>query len=168
MRSRFALGGHPLHPLLATVPMGLAVWILVGDLVYLWGGQNRFWYDLAFWTGIATIGTALIAAFPGFGDYFTVALRSEARGIATIHMVLNLTVVGLFIGTALLSSNGGALTAPRLNWMVTLHAVAVGLLVVSGWLGGEMAYRHHLGMVPDDAEAERLETSRHHVPAGVR
>ena len=168
MRSRFAIAGHPLHPLLVTIPVGLAVWTLVADLVYLWGGQNRFWYDLAFWTGIATIVSALIAALPGFGDYVTVAGRSAARGLATLHMVLNLTVVALFVVAALLSANNGALTGNRLNWTVILHALAVGVLVISGWLGGEMAYRHHLGMVPDDAETERLETSRHQMPAGAR
>jgi uncharacterized membrane protein len=132
------------------------------------GGQDRFWYDMALWTGIGTFVSALVAAIPGFVDYFTVALKSRARGMATAHMLLNLTFVALFVVAALMMANGGALSGQMLTWVVALHAIAVGLLAVSGVLGGEMVYRHHLGMVPDDREVERLEEEHHRVEVGSR
>ena len=52
------------------------------------------------WSGIAAIVTALLAALPGFGDYFTMARHSDARGIATAHMGLNLATVALFVVAA--------------------------------------------------------------------
>jgi uncharacterized membrane protein len=52
--------------------------------------------------------------------------------------------------------SGSSLTA-----VVALHAVGVGLLTISGALGGEMVYRHHLAMIPDDGEQEEEEKRRH-------
>src|SRR5438477_3753136 len=102
MRSKFSILGHPLHPLLVALPIGLLAWTLVSDIVYLGTNKNHMWYDMAFWTGIAAIVTALLAALPGFGDYFTMALHSDANRMATAHMIFNLTLVGLFFVAMLL------------------------------------------------------------------
>src|SRR5689334_8285138 len=97
MRSKFSIAGHPLHPLLVALPIGLFVWALVSNIVYATDKIGRAeWFDIAFWSGIAAIITALVAALPGFGDYLTMAVKSDARGIATTHMALNLTTVALF------------------------------------------------------------------------
>ena len=37
---------------------------------------------------------------------------------------------------------------------------------ISGWLGGEMVYRNHIGMIPEDAEAERDQQVRHGAAPG--
>ncbi|MCL6646243.1 MAG: hypothetical protein K6U88_15010 [Dehalococcoidia bacterium] len=87
MRSQFAIAGHPIHPTLVAVPIGLFVWTLVSDIVFLARGRDQMWYDIAFWTGIAAIVTALVAALPGFGDYVTMAIDTDARGIATAAAV---------------------------------------------------------------------------------
>jgi uncharacterized membrane protein len=168
MRSKFAIAGHPLHPLLVALPIGLFVWALVGDIVYIARDNDPVWYDTAFWTGIAAIATALVAALFGFGDYFTMAVKSDARGIATTHMLLNLTVVALFVVAAGMMWDDGAVDGSRLTLVVALHAVGVGILALSGWLGGEMVYKHHLAVVPDDAELEREEHARHDLPATAR
>jgi uncharacterized membrane protein len=162
MRSKFAIAGHPLHPLLVALPIGLIVWTLVADIVYATDRLARpEWYDIAFWSGIAAIVTALLAALPGFGDYFTMASKSDARGIATAHMGLNLSVVALYIAAMVLMLDNGAIEGGRLTAVIVLHAVGVGLLTLSGWLGGEMVFRHHLAMIPDDGELEQAEHARH-------
>lgn len=47
--------------------------------------------------------------------------------------------------------------------------VAIALLSVFGSLGGELSYRKHLGMVPDDGELERAEQRHDELrPAGDR
>jgi uncharacterized membrane protein len=163
MRSKFSVFGHPLHPLMVAVPVGLFIWTLVADVVYLATARTAVWYEIAFWTGMAAIVTALLAALPGFGDYFTVAVHSDARTIATAHMLLNLAVVALFFVAMLLMLNSGATAGVRLTAVFLLHLVGVGLLAVSGWLGGEMVFRHHLAMIPDDPDAERAELRRHDV-----
>jgi uncharacterized membrane protein len=106
------------------------------------------WYVIAFWSGIAALISALIAALPGFGDYFMVASKTEAAGIAVAHMLLNLTALALFFVAILLMLNDNATSGGRLVAVVTLHGVGLILLGLSGWLGGEMVYRHHLAVVP--------------------
>jgi uncharacterized membrane protein len=165
MRSKFSIAGHPLHPTLVALPVGLFVWALVADIVYIARDRDAVWYDIAFWTGIAAIVTALVAALPGLGDYVTMARHSDARGMATTHMLLNLATVALFVVAAVLMWDDGAVSGGRLTAVVVMHAAGVGLLALSGWLGGEMVYKHHLAVVPDDAEQERAEHARHEVPS---
>ncbi len=161
MRSRMSILGHPLHPMLIALPIGLFAWTLVADIVYAGSGRTHEWYSIAFWSGIAAIVTALLAALPGFGDYFTMAVHSDARGMATAHMLLNLSVVVLFLVAMLLMLGDGALRGGRQATVLVLHAVGVGLLLLSGWLGGEMVYRHHLAVIPDSPELEDGEHLRH-------
>ena len=161
MRSKLSIAGHPLHPMLVAIPIGLFAWALVADIVYAASGRTHEWYSIAFWSGIAAILTALLAALPGFGDYLTMAVHSDARGIATAHMLLNLTVVALFFIAMLLALDDNAARGGAQVAVLVLHAVGVGLLLLSGWLGGEMVFRHHLAMIPDDAELERAEQAHH-------
>ena len=161
MRSKFAIHGHPIHPMLVALPIGLFLWTLVADIVYLSTDHDRTWYEIAFWTGVAAWVSALVAALPGLGDYLAVAVKSDARGMATGHMVLNVAVVGLYFVAWLLMLDNGAVDGDRLAVVTALHAAGSGLLLLSGWLGGEMVYRHHLGMVADTGELERSEEARH-------
>jgi len=147
--------------MLIALPIGLFGWTLVADIVYAASGRTHEWYSIAFWSGIAAIVTALIAALPGFGDYFTMAVNSDARGMATAHMGLNLIVVVLFFVAMLMMREDRAINGGRQTIVLILHAVGVGLLLLSGWLGGEMVFRHHLAMVPDDAELGQAEQTHH-------
>ncbi|HEX5368869.1 MAG TPA: DUF2231 domain-containing protein, partial [Dehalococcoidia bacterium] len=119
-------------------------------------------------TGIAAMITAAVAALPGFGDYLTVAKRSDAASMALGHMVLNLTVLALYFVAMLLMLDNGALTGTDLAIVVILHGIGTGVLVLSGWLGGEMVYRHHLAIVPDDSESEAIENTHHRQAGGLR
>lgn len=161
MKSKFAIGGHPLHPMLVAVPIGLFAWALVSDIVFLASDTNQMWYDIAFWSGIAAIVTALAAALPGFGDYITMARKSDASQLAIVHMALNLGVVALYFVAMLLMLDNGAIDGGRLGLVIALHAVGVVALLVSGWIGGEMVFRHHLAVIADDASMASAEMQLH-------
>jgi uncharacterized membrane protein len=160
MRSKFSIYGHPLHPLMVTLPIGLFTWAFIADIAYLIS-DSMTWYDISFWSGVAGIIAAIAAAIPGFGDYLTIGVHSRSRIIATAHMGLNLAVVVLFAVAAGLQADEGATSGASLTLLVILHGVGVGLLAVSGALGGEMVYRHHLAMIPDDGEHADQERRRH-------
>jgi uncharacterized membrane protein len=165
MRSKFSIMGHPLHPLLVALPIGLFVWAFASDIIYLATSHDHMWYAISFWTGIAAIVTALLAALPGFGDFFTMAIHTDARVPGTAHMLLNLGIVALYIIAAIMQSGDKAVAGGMLTGVFIIHLVGVGLLLLSGWLGGEMVFRHHMAMVPDDSEAEQVE-QRHHELGG--
>jgi uncharacterized membrane protein len=161
MRSKFAIAGHPIHPMLVALPIGLFTWAVICDIVYLASDRDKLWYDMAFWAGIGGILTGLLAALPGIGDLLTMARHTDARWMTIMHGVLNVTVIAVFFIAMLLMLDDGATSGGALGTVFVLHLIGLGLLGLSGWLGGEMVYRYHLGMVPDDGEVERMESARH-------
>src|SRR5450631_1010620 len=95
MKSRAAIGNHPVHPALVTLPIGAFFLVLVGDLAHARTGAD-FWYSFSFVSLGVGIVTALVAATAGFVDYYGVKMSDAGFRIARIHMVLNLTGVALY------------------------------------------------------------------------
>ena len=77
MRSKVAIAGHPLHPMLVPVPIGLLVGAVVADIAYPITDRDHMWYDIAFWALIGGVVSALIAALAGFGEYSPKPRRSR-------------------------------------------------------------------------------------------
>jgi len=71
---------------------------------------------------------------------------SERRGRACSHGALNLIIVGLFVANLVLRSVGYPPTALP----ITLSAVGVGVLLVSGWFGWELIYGQGVAVSPRD------------------
>jgi uncharacterized membrane protein len=127
---------HPIHPMLVPFPIALWIFSLVADVIF-WFGGAPLWKDLAFYTMLGGVIGALAAAVPGYLDYRTISEPAVAR-IGLWHMIINLSTAVLF-----------AVNVWLRTWMaadavlpVLLSLVGVGLLSVSGWLGGEMVYVH--------------------------
>lgn len=159
MRSKAKIGGHPIHPMLITVPIGLFIGTLVADVLYQTSG-NVFWYDVAWWTMAGGILGALLAAVPGMIDYFGVARHTRARATATAHMVINLTVVALYAISLYLRNDHGALDGAPWAWAFGLDVVSIAMLSASGWLGGELVYRFGIGMEREAMRISMLDEDR--------
>jgi uncharacterized membrane protein len=135
MHSPASLKGHPIHPMLIVFPVGLWVFSLVSDLIYQWELGSATWSIVAYYTMAGGIIGALLAAVPGLIDLL--AIRDiKSRRIGIVHMVVNLVVVGLYAVNLYLRSQPGHSS----HVTIALSVVAVGLLTVSGWLGGELVY----------------------------
>ncbi len=136
------------------LPVGMWVASLIFDIVYL-STRNPFWHDAAYWNILFGVIAALVAAVSGMTDLFTLPMRNEARRIGWTHMTLNVSIVVLFIINLIIrAQTGGALIGTPLTWTFVLNVVAVVMLLVSGWLGGEMIYRW--GVAVPEETAERL------------
>lgn len=145
MKSSVVVAKHPLHPMLVTIPIGAFLLTLIGDLAYA-GTHNPFWHGFSMWTmGIGIIG-GLLAAVPGLIDYLTVVPAGEAKRQATTHMILNVSIVGLFIINLAIRYYAGATSGAPWGWALALTIVGNLALLYSGWLGGELVYRHRLGV----------------------
>lgn len=162
MRSKFSIAGHPLHAMLVVIPIGLFLWAFVAQVVFI-AQDEQLWYDISFWSAIAAVVTALLAAAPGFGDYMTLARKSDANAIATAHMVLNIAVIALYFVAIMLMLDNGATDGSEQGAVVALMAAGSAALLASGWLGGEMVYRHHIGVNSDTEELAAQEIARHEV-----
>lgn len=157
MRTPAQIAGHPIHPMLVTLPIGMWVFSLVADLIALRSGSPEIWQAAALYTMIGGILGALAAAVPGLIDLLS--LRDAAiKGTAIKHMTLNLTIVALYVINAWLRIQGAA--SPNI-WLL-LSIVAIALLLVSGWLGGKMVYEAGVAVHTDDtaASADTWATAR--------
>jgi uncharacterized membrane protein len=143
MRTPASIGSHPIHPMLVVFPIGLWVFSLVCDLVYLGGGQANIWGALALYSMVGGLVGALAAALPGFVDFVSLGERAVRR-IALTHMTINLIVVALYAVNIWLRFNDPANTPVG----IVLSVIGVGMLAASGWLGGEMVHVHGVGVEP--------------------
>ena len=146
MKSKAAIGDHPIHPALVAIPIGAFVLAFIGDIATS-TTQSQFWYSFALCCiGIGILG-ALFAAIFGFVDYFSVPMTPRVKNLATSHMVLNLTAVVLYIVSFLLRMNDAAFQTGRWTFVMALEVIALVILATSGWIGGQMAYVHRVGVV---------------------
>jgi uncharacterized membrane protein len=151
MRTPANIAKHPIHPMLVPIPIGLWIFSLVCDLVYVFGWGGDVWRTVAFYNMVAGVVGALIAAIPGLIDLLS--LPPAPKKTALIHMTLNLSIVALYVLNIVLRvGNPERITAP-----VWLSVIAVALLGASGWLGGKLVYE--LGVAVDTGEeAAHLKT----------
>lgn len=162
MKSSVNLANHPLHPILVPIPIGAFLLTLIGDIAYT-ATSNTFWYSFSSWTmGIGIVG-ALLAAIPGFLDYISVVPEGEPKRQATVHMAVNLGIVAIFALNLVMRLFTTASTGA--NWWLSLimTVVGVGALMYTGWLGGELVYRHRMGIderVHPEAPSLRVTMSR--------
>jgi uncharacterized membrane protein len=156
MRTPASIAGHPIHPMLVTLPIGLFVFSFVCDLIYVFGSGNPTFAIVALYTMAGGIVGALAAAIFGFIDLMSLPPEPRKTGLA--HMTINLIVVVLYVINFWLRS--GTPEAP--GGYVWLSLIAIALLVVSGWLGGKMVYVYGVAVsgVGDKARGEEPRSMR--------
>ncbi len=140
MRTPASIAGHPIHPMLVPIPIGLWIFSLVCDLIHAGGSTNAAWPTVALYTMGAGIVGALLAAVPGLIDL--ISLPPGPRRTALTHMAINLTVVALYVINIWLRLG----SPERPGKLIWLSVIAIGLLVISGWLGGKMVYVHGIAV----------------------
>jgi uncharacterized membrane protein len=148
MRTPANIAGHPIHPMLVTIPIGLWVFSLVADLIALRSGSPQSWALVAFYTMVGGIVGAVAAALPGLIDLLS--LKDTAiKKTAIVHMSLNLTIVALYAVNAWMRWQASVTG----NVTLMLSILAILMLLVSGWLGGKMVYLARVGVSTDEVEA---------------
>ena len=158
MASRASIAGHPVHPMLVTLPIGLFIFSLVADIDAF--GGREIWPVVAFYCMGGGIVGALLAAIPGFIDLVSMT-DERVKKIGLYHMGINLVVVTLYAVNFALRWGGDA-------WDGTpfaLSVIAIVLLAVSGWLGGHMVYVHGVAV---EAPGGRPGVERRKVQLPVR
>ena len=141
MRTPASIAGHPMTPKLNTLPDGQLIFSLISDLGALLSAEPENWHTAAFYTMVGGFVGALIAAMPGFIDFLSIT-NERVRRIAIMHMSFNLIAVTLYGVNIWLRVDGNDVSGTPL----LLSLLGVGLLGVSGWLGGSMVYRHGVGV----------------------
>ena len=153
MRSKAAIGGHPIHPALVAIPIGAFTFTLVADVIR-WQTGNPTWGDAARYALVVGVIGALAAAAVGLVDYFGVTMSMAGFKVARLHLILNLTAVTLFAVSLWLRYRDPD------GWSTSGFLVStLAFLVVSasGYLGGELVFKHKVGVMETaDREATEL------------
>ena len=140
--------GHPAHPILVTVPIGawaVSAWYdarsaVTGD------PRDEHAADGALRVGVAG---AVLAAATGVAQYLDT--RGGVRRETSVHAALNNVALGLYLGS------WAARRADRRPLGRCLAAAALGVVGVSGYLGGDISYRHGVGVRPQALRDPALE-----------
>jgi len=155
MKSKAAIQGHPLHPALVPVPIGAWALVLVGDLVYA-NTMNGFWYQFSYYAMLIGLVGALSAAVLGFIDYFGVKMSEAGHRSAKLHMTMNLIISALYAVNLWLRADFKAISGNAWTLVFALEVVCFLALGVSGWIGGELTFKHKVG-VQEQSDAEATE-----------
>lgn len=165
MASRASIGGHPIHPMLIPFPIGLLVFSLIADLIYLWRG-NPVWENyLAFYTLLGGIIGAAAAAVPGLIDWATLTERETVK-IANWHARVNIITLLIFIASFYLRTTGGASWIASMPMLpIVLSIIGVVGLSIAGWLGGELVFKHGVAVNMQAPEIPEKPDSQRHIRA---
>ncbi|WP_230532769.1 DUF2231 domain-containing protein [Microvirga roseola] len=139
--------GHPVHPMLVTVPIGTWTLALGLDTLEALGAKNGRDYgraaDIAIQTGAAG---AVAAAAAGLADWQQTHGRSRRVGLA--HALVNSTALGLQLASIALRRRGRR----REGRLAT--AAAWGVMFAGAYLGGHLVYRRRQGVDQADRSVE--------------
>ncbi len=143
--STAAIAGHPLHPMLVPLPIGLLVGALASDVAYA-ASRDRFWARASFALTAGGVATGMVSAAAGLTDFVTRA-KIRSHRIAWFHGGGNALVMGLSaVSIAIRARDPERAVLPA---GLLLSLASGGLLLVTGWLGGELVFRHRIGQAPD-------------------
>lgn len=137
MKTPASIYGHPIHPMIVPIPIGLFLFSYVADLAVRFNVIGDAWPDVAFYCMGGGIIGALLAAIFGLIDLLSLE-TGRAKRIGIAHMLINLGVVALYVVNLLLRWQPDA--SPGTPFV--LSTIAILALLVSGWLGGHMVYLH--------------------------
>jgi uncharacterized membrane protein len=149
MQTPASIARHPIHPMLVPIPIGLWIFSFACDLVHAFGGAADPWTTIAFYSIGGGIIGALLAAIPGLVDLLS--LPEAPRSTAIKHMAINLTVVVLYMINFVMRWRDPA----NPGWLVWLSLISLGLLVISGWLGGKMVYEYGVAVATTNEPPRR-------------
>jgi uncharacterized membrane protein len=152
MKSKASYKGHPVHPALIPFPFAFLYGAFFFDLAGRLTARPSWWTTGAYLSLVGVIA-ALVAAIPGFIDYFgTVPPNSSGKRRATKHMIVNLAAVTLF--AVAWAIRGQPDVTPGVP-VLALEGIGLALLTAGGWMGGVLVSRNQIGVDHRYAQAGR-------------
>ncbi|WP_200876377.1 DUF2231 domain-containing protein [Amycolatopsis rifamycinica] len=131
--------------MLIVFPFGLLATAVVFDILHLITDGSGFAVAAAYAIAAGIVG-GVVAAVPGWIDWFAIPAGTRAKRVGLIHGAGNVLLLVLFAVSWLLRANAGDWVPGA--WALIFGFAGVALAGVTGWLGGELVER--LGVGVDD------------------
>jgi len=148
VKSTASIAGHPIHPILIPFPIAFLVGAFLADIAY-WVTQDAFWARASLWLVAAGVVSGAVAAIFGLTDFLTIRrVREHAAG--WIHFLGNAFAITLGLISWILRTGDPAQAV--LPWGILFTGVITITVVITGWFGGELAYRYRIGVVGPEQE----------------
>ena len=134
--------GHPIHPMLVLFPVAFFVATLGADVGY-WYSGNPAWVTAGLWLLGTGLVTAALAALAGLTDFIGDA-RIRQLNDAWHHAIGNVIAVLIALFSFYWRYRNGA--AGVIPSGLVMSLIVVGILLFTGWKGGEMVFRHRVAV----------------------
>ena len=129
--------GHPLHPVLVTVPLGAWTSTMLLDLIWLADQDEGVarGADITMWLGLAGAASSAVTGATNWVD-----TDGPERRTGMLHALLNSGATVLNLTSAFLRLTGQRSTA------IKFSATAYAISLYSAYLGGELSYSNAIGV----------------------
>ncbi|NYH44558.1 putative membrane protein [Micromonospora jinlongensis] len=146
MESRLKVLGHPVHPMLVMFPVALLATAVLFDVVDTVGGPDLLG-EVAYWNITVGLVGGLLAAVAGSFDLLAIPTGTRAKRVGLLHAGANLAVILLFAAIWVVRLNADSRAAG--GALLVVEIVALAILGISAWLGGELVDRLGVGVDRD-------------------
>ena len=147
--------GHPFHPILVTIPIGAWVASFVFDIGSR-AAEAPYLVKASSWLIVIGLIGAVAAASVGLLDFFAIPPGTPAFRTGLIHLVLNLAIVAAYV-VNVLWRRGSFDDDQVAVGPIVLSLVSLGALMISGYLGGKLAFRYGVRVAEEHDQAEGFE-----------
>ena len=138
-KSTAKIGGHPIHPMLIPFPIVCFILVFLCDIRIAQGHTNLA--AATNWLLIIGLVMGALAAAAGLTDFLG---EKRIQGSDAVqHMLANVSAVVLEVVNLVLrlrNSHSIASTGIYISLVVVL------ILIYSGWKGGDLVYKHGMGV----------------------
>lgn len=140
-QSTAKIGDHPIHPMLVPFPIVCFVLTFVTDIIYT-RTHDVTWANASVWLLVVGLVFAALAAVAGLTDFLGDD-RIRGSSDAVKHMLANVTAVVLELVNVILRWRDiGFIDSTG----IYISGIVVLILLYSGWKGGDLVFRHGIGV----------------------
>ena len=142
LRSTAQIANHPIHPMLVPFPIVCFIGALVTDIAYAFTAEMMY-ADFSSWLLSIGLVFGVLAAIAGLTDFLGNRLiRRQAP--AWPHLIGNAVALVLAFFNVLIHTRDAWTSVMPTGLILSILTVLI--LPVTGWLGGQLVYRHGVGV----------------------
>jgi uncharacterized membrane protein len=134
--------GHPLHPAIVHVPVGLWPMATLIDLVIFFGAGGDTLARLSFYAVVVGLAAALLAVPTGLADWAPIKKEKPAWKLGLYHLVLNLAAAACWVINAVLRYQAFGQPEVMTGPILATSVAGTLLVLIGGYLGSRLVFAY--------------------------